>query len=56
MNPHGTHNRTCDVQKDIKIYHNNADGDTRGVASYDVERGLRATKKQVPCFSQSKAK
>ena len=30
------YNRTCDVQKDIKVYNDQADTDARGVASYDV--------------------
>ena len=50
------YNRTCDVQKNIKVYNDQADANARGVASYDVERGLIATKKRVPGYSQSKAK
>ena len=50
------YSRTCDIQKDVKVYNDQADTDARGVASYDVERGLIATKKRVPGYSQSKAK
>ena len=50
------YSRTCDIQKNIKVYNDQADSNARGVASYDVERGLNATKKRVPGYSQSKAK
>jgi len=50
-NNYDKYNRTCDAQKDIKIYNSNADVNTRGVASYDIERGLKATKKRVPSFT-----
>ena len=55
-NSYDKYNRTCDIQKDIKVFNMNADSNARGVASYDVERGLKATKKRVPGYSQSKAK
>ena len=48
--------RTCDIQKNIKVFNGNADKDARGVASYNIDKGLTATKKRVPSFSQSKAK
>ncbi len=53
-NGYEKYNRTCDIQKDIKVFNEAADRDERGVASYDIDRGLRATKKQVPAFSQTK--
>ena len=55
-NNYSKYNRVCDIQKDIKIYNSSVDEDQRGVASYDVERGIIATKKRVPGFTQSKAK
>ena len=36
------------------MFNGNADPDARGVASYDIDRGLKATKKRAPSFSQSK--
>ena len=50
-NNYGKYNRTCDIQKDIKVFNGTADANARGVASYDVERGLQATKKRVPGYS-----
>ena len=55
-NNYSKYQRTCDIQKDIKVFNQNADQDTRGVASYDIDRGLTATKKRNPSFSQSKSK
>ena len=55
-NGYEKYTRTCDIQKDIKIYHNNADEDQTGIASYQVDKGLTATKKKVPGYSTGKAK
>ena len=50
-NNYNKYARTCDIQKNIKVFNSNADQDQRGIASYDVERGLKATKKRVPGYS-----
>ena len=55
-NNYSKYQRTCDIQKDIKVFNSNADYDQRGVASYNIESGLNATKKRNPSFSQSKSK
>ena len=48
--------RTCDIHKDIKIYHQDAETDQAGIANYQVESGVSATKKRVPGYSVGKAK
>ena len=55
-NNYGKYGHTCDIQKDIQIFQRNADQDQRGVASYDIDAGMTATKKKNPVYSQSKAK
>ena len=50
-NSYDKYNRTCDIQKNIKVFNGCADKDARGVASYDIDKGLTATKKRNPAFS-----
>ena len=47
---------TCDTQKNIKVYEQHAEVQTTGVASYDVARGMNATKKRNPAHSSTRAK
>ena len=45
------YDKTCDIQKNIKIYNANADSNVRGVGSYDIDAGIKAVKKRVPSYS-----
>ena len=55
-NGYEKYSRTCDIQSDIKIFNAQADSKAAGIASYDIEKGLFATKKRNPAYSQSRAK
>ena len=55
-NGYDKYKHTCDIQRNIKVYEHHAEGLSQGVASYDVARGLTATKKRNPGYSSSRAK
>jgi hypothetical protein len=44
------------IQKNLNVYHHANDLMQAGIASYDVETGIKAIKRKAPVFSQSKAK
>ena len=43
--------KTCDIDKTIKVFHHANDLSQAGIASYDVESGVKAVKKRAPVFS-----
>lgn len=44
------------IQKNLNVYHHANDLVQAGIASYDVETGIKAIKRKAPIFSMSKAK
>ena len=50
-NNYSRYSRTCDIQKDIKVYNAHAEGNVRGVGSYETDNGVNATKKRAAAFS-----
>lgn len=52
-NGYDKYRRTCDIQQNIKIYNEHADGETKGL---DYEVNTKQTKKRHPGYSTGKAK
>ena len=55
-NNYSRYSRTCDIQRGIKVYNAHAEGNVRGVGSYETDNGVSATKKRAAAFSQAKAR
>ena len=51
-NSYASYRRTCDIQKNIKVFDEQADHETKGL---DYEVKVTQTKKRFPAFSSSKA-
>lgn len=55
-NSYAAYKKTCDIEPAIQVFNANSEDKTAGVASYDIDRGMKAVKKQVPKYSVTKAK